>query len=128
MHTINGVLKQVWITTLFLATIVWSSGMGNADDIIEVQPIRPVPNFMLEDLSEKEQLVGSYGLVYRIGKDAEGRQLIVIDDQLMYYAPNVDFHYSSGVFASPFQLSVGSRVGYSINTKDEVTDLYILDN
>ena len=128
--------KQVWkMAALLTVLLAWSVGTGFAGEALKVLPIKPVPDFRAgeggESTAPKHNKVrvsfDGGGRIDRVGKDETG-DLMVINDRLRYLSPSVTYHSGVGGSASPSKFLAGKRVGYLLNEKREITDLYFLGN
>jgi hypothetical protein len=125
--------KQVWkVAALLTVMVAWSVGTGFAGEALKVLPINPVPDFRAGEstVPKHKKVKVSFdggGRIDRVGKDETG-DLMVINDRLRYLSPSVTYHSGEGGFASPSQFRAGKRVGYLLNKKREITDLYFLGN
>ncbi len=129
--------KQVWrLVALLTVMVAWPIGTGFAGEALKVLPINPVPDFRAGESTvpkhkapkHKKVSFDGGGRIDRVGKDETGKDLMVINDRLRYLSPSVTYHSGVSGFASPSQFRAGKRVGYLLNEKREITDLYLLDN
>lgn len=121
--------KEIWkIATITSVMIVLTAVIVNAGDAPKILPIKPVPNITSGEVSSSEQAKSLYhggGFINIIGKDDQGRNMMVINDRIKYFAPNVHYYSSKGGRLSSSQFKIGNEVGYIVNQKKEITDLYL---
>lgn len=122
--------KQIWkVAALITVITAWAAGIVIAGDNIKIRSIDPVPDFMSEEVSKsgkRNVIFHGQGTIDRFGKDDAGKNIIIVDDLLIYFAPNVNYYSSEGSLMSSSQFQAGKNVGYLINNKNEITDLYII--
>ena len=122
--------KEIWKTpAIALIMIVLTVAIVNAGDAPKILPIKPVPNIIpgATPNTEKEKTTfHGGGFINIIGKDDQGRNMMVINDRIKYFDPNVHYYSNKGGTLSPSKFKVGDEVGYLVNQKKEITDLYLL--
>lgn len=122
----------VWEINVFITVLAaWAVGMVNAGDTLTILSIKPVPDvFSGEVLNSTQRRVSFHGggVIDRIGRDDNGETIIVINDRLKYFARSVTYYSSGGEFLSFSRFQAGKKVGYFVNKKKEITDLYLLDH
>jgi len=122
---------EVWkIAALIILMTVFGAAMVNAGDAAQILPIKPVPNIVsgeAPNTENKRSLFHGGGFINRIGKDEQGENIMVINDLLKYLAPSVHYYSANGGILSISRFGVGKEVGYLVNQKKEITDLYLLD-
>jgi hypothetical protein len=67
----------------------------------------------------------TYNIIGKIDRIAENE--IVINDTLYRFSPNLTCYTPTTMYASKAIFSVGNRVGVEIDSKNEVTSLYLLE-
>ena len=67
----------------------------------------------------------TFNLIGKIDRIAENE--IVINDTLYRLSPNLSCYTPTSMYASKAIFSVGNRVGVEIDSKHEVTSLYLLE-
>ena len=89
---------------VFMAEICQGQGVG-----------RPYPDYYPH----------TFNLIGKIDRIAETE--IVINDTLYRLSPNLSCYTPTSMYASKAVFSVGNRVGVEIDSKNEVTSLYLLE-
>ncbi len=118
--------KKWWrLVILFIVLTAWPLGAGAADDDPRIQSINPVPDFTQNKillLSPEEKAGIREGVIERVESD-----FMVISDATRRLAPSV--RYSSefdGPGESPLQFKVGTLVGFRINEKREIYEMWLI--
>ena len=103
-----------------LVMVVLAWGIG-------VLQINPVPDLQAAETltaSGKEFIIHGRGTIDWI-KEGE----LIIEDTLMPISPSVEyFSQSNGLPAFPEEFQVGVFVGFRLNEKKEIIELWLLDN
>ncbi|MBU0971418.1 MAG: hypothetical protein KKC20_12270 [Proteobacteria bacterium] len=121
---IQKVKKLLFYITMVL--LFFSSINLSADENIDILPIRSVPDLKAQaSPGERNLSFNGMGTVQRIGTNEAGRKLIVIDDRLRYFAPDVKYYNTKGEIVSAIHVYEGKTVGYFVNDKREITGLYL---
>ena len=120
----SRVLKRA---ILVMAILAWAIGSSPAAEGPEVLQINPVPDLQAgETLTTglKEMIIHGRGPIDRI---EEGD--VVITDILMPILSSVEYYSEpDGLPAFPEDFSVGTSVGYRLNEKREIIELWLLDD
>ena len=127
MNRIIRKASRVWKTavlvTAFLAGTIGSSPAG---EVAEVLPINPVPEFQAGESGTTDSqgmILHGRGPIDRIGDD-----VMVITDVLRMISPAVTYHSAkTGSSASPSEFKVGTFVGFRLNDKRAIIELWLLD-
>jgi hypothetical protein len=103
---------------LVMAILAWGIG---------VPQINPVPDLQAAETltaSGKELIIHGRGTIDWI-KEGE----LIIEDTLMPISPSVDyFSQSNGLPAFPEEFQAGVFVGFRLDEKKEIIELWLLDN
>jgi hypothetical protein len=104
---------------LVMAILAWGIG---------VPQINPVPDLQAAETllttSGKELIIHGRGTIDWI---IEGE--LIIQDTLMPISPSVEYYsQSNGLPAFPGEFQVGVFVGFRLNEKKEIIELWLLDN
>ena len=102
---------------LVMALLAWGVG---------VPQINPVPDLQAaETLTEsgKELIIHGTGTIDWI-KEGE----LIIQDSLMPISPSVEYFQPNGLPAFPGEFQVGVFVGFRLNEKKEIIELWLLNN
>ena len=127
MNRIIKKASRVWKTavlvTAFLAGTIGSSPAG---EVAEVLPINPVPEFQAGEsgtTSPDDMIIHGRGLIQRIGAGEMviGDMLLPISSSVTYYAAK------TGDDAEPAEFKVGTSVGFRLNDKRAIIELWLLD-
>ena len=118
----NRIINQrirVWKKAiLVMAILAWGIG------VFQINPVF--------DLQAAETLTASGKLLIINGKGTidwikEGE--LIINDTLLPISPSVEYYSrSSGLPAFPEEFQVGAFVGFRLNEKKEIIELWLLDN
>ena len=118
----NRIINQgirVWKKAiLVMAILTWG---------IVVHQVNSVPDLQAAETltvgdEEKEIVIHGYGQINRIG---EG--VMLLDDLRMWISPSVGYYYqSNGLPAFPEDFSVGTFVGFRVNEKREIIELWLI--
>ena len=116
----NRIIKQgsrVWKRVILVMTILaWGIG------VFQINPVFDLHAAETLIVGDKEIVIHGYGQINRIG---EGDMLI--DDLLMWISPSVEYYsQSSGLPAFPEEFSVGTFVGFRVNEKREIIELWLI--
>ena len=119
MNRIINQRSRVWKKAiLVMAILAWGIG---------VPQINPVPDLQAAETltpSGKELIIHGRGTIDWI-KEGE----LIINDTLMPILPSVEyFSQSNGLPAFPEEFQAGTSVGYRLNEKKEIIELWLLDN
>lgn len=119
-------IKKYTFYTFFVILLTVNAIPCGADDTVDILPIRSVPVIKnpASRIPNALQFDGG-GTIQRIGKDEAGRDLIVIDDHLRYFADGVKYYNAKGDPVSSVQVYKGKTVGYFLNLKKEITGLHL---
>jgi hypothetical protein len=115
IQVIKAILKKWKIGLLLIGATALSTGTAFGGEALERHPTNPVSEFRTVDskrpVTQKLTIEGS-GRIDRIGEDE-----IVICDILRGLSPSVSTH----------GFRVGTFVGFRLNSRKEIIDLWVLD-
>lgn len=119
-------IKKYTFYTILVILLTVNAIPSGAEDTVDILPIRSVPVIKnpASRIPNALQFDGG-GTVQRVGKDEEGRNLIVIDDRLRYFADGVKYYNVKGESVSSVQVYKGKTVGYFLNLNKEITGLHL---
>ncbi len=117
MNRIINQGSRVWKKAiLVMAILAWGIG---------VLQINPVPDLQAGDnltTSGNEIIIHDIGTICWI-KEGE----LIIDDFLMPISPSVEYYsQSDGLPAFPEEFSIGTFVGFRLNAKKEIIELWLI--
>ena len=126
MNRIISQVSRVWKRAiLVMAILAFCIGSSPAAEAPEVPQINPVPDLQAAETltaGDKEIVIHGYGQINRIG---EG--VMLLDDLQMWISPSVEYYsQSNGLPAFPEEFSVGAFVGYRVNEKSEIIELWLI--
>ncbi len=116
------------MVSVFLFKII---NIAAADDTIGILPIKSVPDIdinAIDSISQETLEFNGKGTIQRVGKDEVGKKLFVIDDRLMYIAPDIKYYNINGEPVSSAKFHKGTRVGILLNDKREIIKLYLISD
>jgi hypothetical protein len=119
MNRIINQRSRVWKRAiLVMAILAWGIG------VIQINPVPDLQAAETLTTSGKEFIIHGRGTLNWI---QEGE--LIINDTLMPISPSVEyFSQSNGLPAFPVEFQVGTFVGFRLNEKKEVIELWLLDN
>ena len=126
MNRIINQGSRVWKKAiLVMAILAWCIGSSPAAEVPQVLQINPVPDLQAGDnltTSGNEIIIHDIGTIYWI-KEGE----LIIDDFLMPISPSVEYYsQSDGLPAFPEEFSIGTFVGFRLNAKKEIIELWLI--
>ena len=126
MNRIINQGSRVWkMAILVMAILAWCIGSSPAAEVPEVLQINPVPDLQAGETlttGSKELIIHGSGTIYWI----EGSELI-INDTLMPISPSVEYYsQSDGLPAFPEEFRVETFVGFRLNAKKEIIELWLI--
>ncbi len=126
MNRIINQGSRVWKKAiLVMAILAWCIGSSPAAEAPEVLQINPVPDLQAAEtltIGDKDIVIHGYGQINRIGEDD-----MLIDDLRMWISPSVEYYSrSNGLPAFQDEFSVGTFIGFRINEKREIIELWLI--
>jgi len=118
----NRIINQgirVWKKAiLVMAILAWCIGSSPAAEAPEVLQINPVPDLQ----AGEELIIHGRGTIDWIKEDE-----LIIRDTLMPISPSVEYYsQSDGLPAFPEEFSIGTFVGFRLNAKKEIIELWLI--
>jgi hypothetical protein len=115
-----------WLHVVILIVIMLPLSAAATDDLPEVLPINPVPS-NTEPTVLRQNSTGNFvflqGLIERIEDQA-----MVISDTTKRLSPSVKYRSKyEYIDASPLKFQVGSFVGFELNEKREIIEIWLIE-
>ncbi|MEA1969491.1 MAG: hypothetical protein U9N77_14885 [Thermodesulfobacteriota bacterium] len=119
--------KYILSAVIILSLLPGSISLGSQEDT-DILPVKSVPDLKKPVSSVKyEELFNGRGIIHRVGKDEVGKKIIVIDDRLFYFDAVTKYYSLKGSVIPGTKFYKGKTVGYVLNDKKEITQLYMID-
>lgn len=119
MNRIFNKRKRVWKKAiLVMAILAWGIGVPQINPVHDLQAAETLTP------SGKEMIIHGSGTITWI---QEGE--LTINDTLLPISPSIEYFFqSNGLPAFPEEFQVGTFVGFRLNDKKEIIELWLLDN
>jgi len=118
------VWKKAILVMAILALCIGSSPAAEAPEVLQINPVPDPQSGETLTIGGKEIVIHGYGQINRIG---EGDMLI--DDLRMWISPSVEyFSLSNGLPAFPEEFSIGTFIGFRVNERREIIELWLINN
>ncbi len=118
----SRVWKKAILVTAILAWCVGSSPAAEAPEVLQINPVPDLQSGETLTAGQKVMVIDGYGQINRIGEGA-----VLIDDLQMWISPSVEYYsQSDGLPAFQDEFSIGTFVGFRVNEKREIIELWLI--